>query len=150
MPERTLILVKPDGVQRGLVGEVIRRFEQRGLKIVGLKLINATEEILAQHYAEHAGKDFYPGLVKYIMSGPIVAMVLEGENAIEASRVTIGATKAHTAAAGTIRGDLALNVSNNLVHGSANAADAAREVPIWFSDAELLSFERAIDPWIVS
>lgn len=150
MSERTLILVKPDGVQRGLTGEIIRRFEQRGLKIVGLKLIQATEDILERHYAEHAGKDFYAGLVKYIMSGPIVAMVLEGANAVEASRVTIGATKAHTAAAGTIRGDLALNVSNNLVHGSANLDDAAREVPIWFSESELLSFDRAIDAWIVS
>ena len=150
MSERTLILVKPDGVQRGLIGEIINRFEQRGLKIVGLKLVRATEAILEKHYAEHYGKDFYPGLVAYIMSGPIVGMVLEGVNAIEASRVTIGATKAHTAAAGTIRGDLALNVSNNLVHGSANAADAAREVPIWFSDAELLEYGRAIDPWIAS
>lgn len=150
MVERTLILVKPDGVQRGLTGEIIRRFEQRGLKIVGLKLIRATEAILERHYAEHVGKDFYPGLLKYIQSGPIVAMVLEGENAIEATRTTIGATKAHTAAAGTIRGDLALNVSNNLVHGSANPADAAREVPIWFGADELLDFARAIDPWIAS
>jgi nucleoside-diphosphate kinase len=150
MVERTLILVKPDGVQRGLTGEIIRRFEQRGLKIVGLKLLRATEEVLAQHYAEHVGRDFYPGLLRYIQSGPIVAIVLEGENAIEATRTTIGATKAHTAAAGTIRGDLALNVSNNLVHGSANAADAAREVPIWFGDGELLDYGRAIDPWIAS
>lgn len=150
MVERTLILVKPDGVQRGLTGEIIRRFEQRGLKIAGLKLLRATESVLEQHYAEHVGKPFYAGLIKYIQSGPIVAMVLEGENAIEATRTTIGATKAHTAAAGTIRGDLALNVSNNLVHGSANADDAAREVPIWFSAEEMLDYGRAIDAWIVS
>lgn len=150
MVERTLILVKPDGVQRGLTGEIIRRFEQRGLKIVGLKLLQATEDVLEKHYAEHVGRDFYPGLLKYIQSGPIVAMVLEGENAIEATRTTIGATKAHTAAAGTIRGDLALNVSNNLVHGSANAGDAAREVPIWFREDEMLGYSRAVDSWIVS
>lgn len=150
MAERTLILVKPDGVQRGLTGEIIRRFEQRGLKIAGLKLMRANEEILAKHYAEHVGKGFYEGLLKYLQSGPVVAMVLEGENAVEATRATIGATKAHQAAAGTIRGDLALNVSNNLVHGSANLDDAAREVPIWFSDEELLDYGRAIDPWVVS
>jgi len=150
MAERTLILVKPDGVQRGLTGEIIRRFEQRGLKIAGLKLMRANEEILAKHYAEHVERPFYPGLLKYLQSGPVVAMVLEGENAVEATRVTIGATKAHQAAAGTIRGDLALNVSNNLVHGSANLDDAAREVPIWFSAEELLDYDRAIDPWVVS
>lgn len=148
MVERTLILVKPDGVQRGLVGEVISRFERRGLKIVGMKFMRATEAILEKHYAEHYGKDFYTGLVNYILSGPIVAMVLEGDNAIEACRTTIGDTKAHKAPAGTIRGDLAIHVSRNLVHGSANADDAAREIPIWFSDADLVSYQRATDPWI--
>lgn len=148
MVERTLILVKPDGVQRGLIGEVISRFERRGLKLVGMKFMQATEAILEKHYVAHIKKPFYPGLVTYLMSGPIVAMVWEGLDAIKVCRLTIGDTHANEAPAGTIRGDLAIHISRNIVHGSADADDAAREVPIWFSDAELISYERATDQWI--
>lgn len=148
MVERTLILVKPDGVQRGLIGEVISRFERRGLKLVAMKFMLPTESILAKHYEAHINKGFYPGLVSYLTSGPVVAIVWEGWDAIKACRLTIGDTHANEAPAGTIRGDLAIHISRNIVHGSADANDAAREVPIWFSDDELISYERATELWI--
>ncbi|MFN8521487.1 MAG: nucleoside-diphosphate kinase [Chloroflexota bacterium] len=147
--ERTLVLVKPDGVQRGLVGPILSRFEQRGLKIVGLKLMQVSRELAAKHYAEHEGKGFYEGLLNYIMSGPVVALVLEGRNVVKAVRVTVGATRAYEAAAGTIRGDYAIEVGRNLVHASdEQPGSAEREVALWFTDAELLGYSRDTDRWI--
>lgn len=146
--ERTLVLIKPDGVQRGLVGPILTRFEARGLKIVGMKLMQVPAELAQQHYAEHEGKPFYPGLITYITSGPVVALVLEGPNAVSAVRKTVGATKAWEADAGTIRGDFALEVGRNLVHASDAPETGRREVALWFSDAEQTSWERATDRWI--
>ena len=147
--ERTLVLIKPDGVQRGLVGPILSRFEARGLKIVGLKLMQVPASLAEEHYAEHKGKGFYPGLIEYITSGPVVAMVLEGPNAVGAVRKTVGATRAYEAAAGTIRGDFALETGRNLVHASDEEPGSAdREVKLWFSDAELLAWSRETDRWI--
>ncbi|HOU40545.1 MAG TPA: nucleoside-diphosphate kinase [Promineifilum sp.] len=146
--EQTLVLVKPDGVQRGLIGEIITRLERRGLKLLGLKLMQMTRELAAAHYAAHEGKSFYNGLVDYITSGPIVAMVWEGKDAIAIVRKTMGATKAGEAEPGTIRGDLAVEIGRNLVHGSDGAESAAREVALFFGEGELVSWERATDRWI--
>lgn len=146
--ERTLILVKPDGVQRGLIGDVITRFERRGLKLVAMKFIRMSQELAAQHYQEHQGKPFYPGLISYITSGPVVAMVWEGKLAIEVARTTMGGTRPAEAAPGTIRGDFALEVGRNIVHGSANAGDAAREVSLFFPGDEIVEWARANDAWI--
>jgi nucleoside-diphosphate kinase len=147
--ERTLVLIKPDGVQRGLVGPILSRFEARGLKIVGLKLIQVPTSLAEEHYAEHKGKGFYPGLIAYITSGPVVAMVLEGPNAVGAVRKTVGATRAYEADAGTIRGDLALETGRNLVHASdTEPGSADREVTLWFSDSEQKSWSRETDRWI--
>lgn len=140
--------MKPDAVQRGLIGEIIKRFEQRGLRIIGLKLVHVTEELAKKHYAEHEGKPFFEGLVSYITSAPVVLMVLEGKNAIAAARTTIGSTRPHEAAAGTIRGDLGMDVGRNLVHGSDSPASGEREVANFFTEAELLSWSRNTDPWI--
>jgi nucleoside-diphosphate kinase len=146
--EKTLVLIKPDGVQRGLMGEVISRLERRGLKLAGMKFIQMDENLASCHYAEHVGKPFYPGLLSYITSGPVVAMVWEGKQAISVVRSTMGVTKPAEAAPGTIRGDFALEVGRNIVHGSANEADAAREVDLFFAEDELISWERSTDPWI--
>lgn len=146
--ERTLIIVKPDGVQRGLTGEVISRFERRGFRIVGMKFMQIDRALAEQHYFEHKGKSFFEGLVTYITSGPVVVMVLEGNNAIEISRNTIGKTNPKDAAPGTIRGDLALEIGRNIVHGSANEADAEREINLYFTPAELLDWSRDTDRWI--
>lgn len=146
--ERTLIIVKPDGVQRGLTGEIIRRFEARGLRIVGMKFMQVSRQLAEKHYEIHQGKPFYEGLVQYITSSPVVVMVLEGTNAVAAARVTIGATKSYEAAAGTIRGDFALEVGRNLVHGSDSVENGQKEVALWFSEDELVSWPRNTDPWI--
>lgn len=146
--ERSLIIVKPDAVQRGLTGEIIKRFEQRGLRIVGLKMVQVTKELAENHYGEHKGKPFFDGLVTYITSAPVVLMVLEGKNAIAAARTTIGSTRPHEAAAGTIRGDLGMDVGRNLVHGSDSPESGAREVANFFTEAELLTWSRNTDPWI--
>jgi nucleoside-diphosphate kinase len=146
--ERTLIIVKPDGVQRGLTGEIIRRFEQRGLRIVGLKFMQVSQELAQRHYAVHQGKPFFEGLVQYITSSPVVVMALEGTNAVAAARLTIGATKPNEAAAGTIRGDLALEIGRNLVHGSDSVENGQKEVSLWFDETELVSWPRNTDPWI--
>jgi len=147
--ERTLILVKPDGVQRGLVGPIIERFERRGVKIAGLKLIHPSKDLAEQHYAEHVGKPFFDGLVRFITSRPVVAMVLEGPNVIQMCRTTIGSTKPLEAAPGTVRGDFGTDTGRNLVHASANADDAARELGLWFKTGEILDYERETQPWIV-
>lgn len=146
--ERTLIIVKPDAVQRGLTGEIIKRFEQRGLRIIGLKMMQVSEALAKKHYAEHEGKSFFEPLVSYITSSPVVVLALEGPNAIQAARNTIGSTKPHEASAGTIRGDFGMEVGRNLVHGSDKPESGQREVANFFSEEELLSWSRNTDPWI--
>lgn len=147
--ERTLIIVKPDAVQRGLAGEILGRLERRGLKIVALQLQNVPRDVAELHYGEHAGKPFFPGLIDYITSGPVVTAVLEGPNAIEATRATMGATNPAKAGPGTIRGDFALIVGRNLIHGSDSAESAAREVGIFFGDSNIVTYARSTDPWII-
>jgi nucleoside-diphosphate kinase len=146
--ERSLIILKPDAVQRGLVGELTTRLERRGLKIVGMRLLVATPELAHRHYAEHVDRPFFPGLIEYITSGPIVVMALEGPGAIELIRATVGTTKPAEAAPGTIRADYGLMIGRNLIHASANAADADKELGIWFEDG-LLDYSRDIDRWIL-
>lgn len=147
--EQTLILVKPDGVQRGLTGEIVNRLEKRGLKIVGAKLIRPTRSIAEIHYAEHVGKPFYESLIGFITSGPVLAMVIEGERAVSISRQTIGSTDPAEAAPGTIRGDLGLTVGRNLVHGSDSAERGKEEIAIWFDQLEIIEFEQTMEPWII-
>ncbi|MEX2158083.1 MAG: nucleoside-diphosphate kinase [Dehalococcoidia bacterium] len=146
--ERTLILIKPDAVQRGLAGEILSRLERRGLKIVGLKLISIDDPLARRHYAEHEGKPFLEGLVGFITSSPVIAGVLEGPNAVEAARATMGATDPQKAAPGTIRGDLGLFIQNNLIHGSDSTESAKREIALFFSPDELVSWDRSVDSWI--
>ena len=148
--ERTLVLVKPDGVQRGLVGTILGRFEATGMKLVGMKLMQISEELAERHYAEHKGKPFYEGLVNYITSAPVIALCLEVPDAIAITRKLMGETKPNEASPGTIRGDFGVEISRNLVHGSANADDAEREVGLFFTDEELIDYARANDVWIVS
>ena len=147
--ERTLVLVKPDGVQRGLAGEIISRLERTGMQIIGMKVMQVSDELAGEHYAEHQGKPFYPGLVSFITSSPVVAIALEGPSAISTTRKLMGVTNPAEAAPGTIRGDLGVDMGRNLIHGSANAEDALREVPLWFGADELVSYDRATQPWIV-
>jgi nucleoside-diphosphate kinase len=146
--ERTLILVKPDGMQRGLAGEILSRLEHRGLRMVGLKLLQVDRSLAERHYGEHVGKPFYEGLVSYITACPIVAAVLEGTDAVEAVRNTMGKTNPRDAAPGTIRGDFGLEIGRNLIHGSDSLESAEREVSLFFRPEELLSYERAIDQWV--
>ena len=146
--ERTLIIVKPDAMQRGLAGEIIARLERRGLKIVGLKLIRIDEALANQHYGEHQGKPFFPGLVSFICSSPVIVGVLEGTNAVQAVRNTMGTTNPTAAGPGTLRGDFALELGRNMVHGSDSPESAAREIGLFFKPAELLDYERNVDPWI--
>src|SRR5207245_11751288 len=146
--ERTLIIVKPEGVQRGLVGNVITRIEQRGLKLVGLKLLQITAELAEQHYGVHKGKPFYPGLVKHITSGPVAVGVVEGPRAISIVRATMGATNAAEAAPGTIRGDYALEIGFNIIHGSDGPETAAQEINLFFKPEELLSYTLFTDQWV--
>ena len=146
--ERTLILVKPDGVQRGLIGEIIARFERRGMRLAAMKLMQMSEALAAQHYAEHEGKGFYPSLIEYITSGPVVAMVWEGPNVIAVARAMMGATRPHEATPGTIRGDYAQETGRNIVHGSDGEESAAREISLFFTEDELLDWSRSVDPWI--
>jgi nucleoside-diphosphate kinase len=147
--ERTLVLVKPDGVQRLLVGRILARYEDRGLRIAGLKLVKVDRALAERHYAVHKGKPFFEGLVEFITSGPLVAAVLEGPNAIAMVRAMNGATRPLDAAPGTIRGDLAIEMGQNLVHASDSSETAQMEIPIWFTPAELLSYERDIDRWVI-
>lgn len=147
--ERTLVLVKPDGVQRGLAGEIISRLERTGLQIIGMKLMLISEDLAGRHYAEHSEKPFYSGLVSFITSSPVVALALKGPSAISTTRKIMGATNPVDAAPGTIRGDLGVDMGRNLIHGSANAEDAAREVALFFDDSELVEYDRAIQPWVV-
>ena len=146
--EQTLVIVKPDGVQRGLIGEVINRLERRGLKLVALKLTQITNELARQHYGVHEGKPFFEGLVSYITSGPVVVAVFEGKKAIEVVRSTVGATNPVAAAPGTIRGDLAVEIGRNLIHASDSPESAQHEVNLFFGDEAPLSWQRATDQWI--
>ena len=148
MTERTLVLIKPDGVQRLLVGRLLERYEQRGLKLVGLKLMVASRETAERHYAEHREKPFFASLVDFITSAPLVALAFEGLNAIAVCRAINGATRPHEAAPGSIRGDFALETGQNLVHASDTTDSAARELAIWFAPGELLDYQRSIDGWV--
>ena len=146
--ERTLIIAKPDAVQRGLIGEIIRRFENRGLRLVGMKFIHMSRELASRHYAIHEGKPFYESLLDYITSAPVVVMAWEGKDAITIARNTIGATRPAEAAAGTIRGDLGMEVGRNLVHGSDSVENGEKEVNLFFSADELFDWSRDTDRWI--
>ena len=148
--QRTLLLVKPDGVQRQLVGRVLTRFEERGLKIVGLKLVHVSRELAETHYAVHRERPFFSGLVGFITSSPLVAAALEGPNAIAIVRAMNGATRPHEAEPGSIRGDFAVETAQNLVHASDSEETAAAELALWFQPGELLSYEREVDRWVLA
>ena len=150
MTERTLVLIKPDGVQRLLAGRILARYEDRGLKLVALKLIHVSAELAERHYAVHREKPFFRGLVDFITSGPLVAAVLEGPNAIAAVRAMNGATRPHDAAPGSIRGDFALETAQNLVHASDSPENAATEIELWFDASDLHDYEREIDRWVLA
>jgi nucleoside-diphosphate kinase len=146
--ERSLVLVKPDGVQRGLIGEVIARLERRGLRLVAAKFIQTSQELAETHYAIHKGKPFYEGLIKYITSAPVMAMAWEGPNAIAAIRQTMGATRPTEAAPGSIRHDFALEVGRNLTHASDSIENGEKEVSLWFRRDEIVIWKRDADQWI--
>ncbi len=146
--ERTLILVKPDGVQRGLMGEIVARFERRGLKLLGMKFIQMSQELANQHYAVHKERPFFNDLVSYITSGPVLAMVWEGKDAIAAARSTIGATKPAEATPGSIRGDFGMEIGRNLVHGSDSPENGVKEANLFFKPEELVTWTRATESWI--
>ena len=148
--ERTLVLVKPDGVQRGLIGEIVGRFERKGLKVVGLRLLTVQRDMAERHYAVHAGKHFYDGLVEFITSGPVAAVALEGPDAIATVRRLVGKTMPNEAEPGTIRGDLGISGLRNLIHASDAPDTAASELALWFGTDALVDYERAIDDWIVA
>jgi len=148
--ERTLVLVKPDGVQRLLVGRIVGRFEERGLKIVGMRLVLADRALAERHYAVHRERPFFGSLVDFITSSPLVAIALEGPNAIAVVRSMVGATRPHEAAPGTIRGDFALETAQNLVHASDGPETAAAELALWFDPDELVDYDREIDRWALS
>ncbi len=149
MSERTLVLLKPDAVQRGLVGEIVARLEKTGLRIAAMKLMKVSDALARTHYAEHDGKPFFPGLIEFITSGPIVAMALEGPRAIEITRKTMGRTDPAQSPPGSIRGDFGIDVGRNLVHGSDGPESAARELANFFTADELLAYTRAPDAWII-
>lgn len=146
--ERTFVMVKPDGVQRGLVGEVIARLERRGYRLCGVKMLQLTREMAEEHYAEHRGKAFFEGLVQYICSGPVVAMVWEGKGVVAGVRQLMGSTNPAQAAPGTIRADLAIEVGRNVVHGSDSPASAQREIDLYFRPEELVSYRRSGEEWL--
>ena len=146
--ERTFLAIKPDGVQRGLVGEIIGRFEAKGFKLVGMKLMTASRELAEQHYGVHRERPFFQGLVEFITSGPVVAMVWEGDGVIASARKMIGATNPLTAEPGTIRGDFGVNIGRNIIHGSDAPETAQQEVNLWFKEEELASWEPSLTPWI--
>ncbi len=148
--ERTLVLIKPDGVQRGLVGELLARFERKGLKIVGLRLLHVPQEMAERHYAVHAGKHFYAGLVEFITSGPVAAVALEGPDAIATVRRVVGGTMPNEAELGTIRGDLGISGLRNLVHASDAPETAEAELALWFGSDRLVDYSRDVDAWIVA
>jgi nucleoside-diphosphate kinase len=146
--EKTFVMVKPDGVQRGLVGEVVSRLERKGLKIVAMKMLWIKRELAENHYAEHKDKPFFSSLVEYITSGPVVAMVVEGRNAVKVVRSLVGATNPAEAAVGTIRGDFGLDVGRNIVHASDSLQSAEREISLFFDEKEIIDYERIDESWI--
>jgi nucleoside-diphosphate kinase len=148
--ERTLVLIKPDGVQRQLIGRIVDRYEERGLKVVGLKLVQVDRPLAERHYDAHREKPFFGGLVEFIVSAPLVALALEGPNAIMVVRAINGATRPHEAAPGTIRGDYALETAQNIVHASDGPEAATAELALWFADAELFDYERDVDRWVLA
>tara|TARA_A100001037_G_scaffold300344_1_gene327667 strand:- start:3690 stop:4139 length:450 start_codon:yes stop_codon:yes gene_type:complete len=147
--QKTLLLVKPDGVQRGLVGQIVSRIEQKGLKLVGLKLMKVSQELANQHYSEHIGKPFFNDLVDFITSSPIVAMAVEGDNAVQVMRVIMGTTNPQEASPGTIRGDFGMTIGMNLIHGSDSAESAERELSLFFNSEEILDYQREVDKWVI-
>ena len=149
MAERTLVLVKPDGVQRGLVGEVVTRLERRGLQLVGMKLMEVDDALARQHYGEHVDRPFFGGLVQFITSSPVVAMVWEANNAVSIVRNTMGETNPVNSPAGSIRGDFGIDIGRNLVHGSDSPESADREINLFFRPEEILNYDRAVEPWII-
>jgi len=146
--ERTFVAIKPDGVQRGLVGQIVSRFEAKGFKLVGLKLVSVSRELAEQHYDVHKDKPFFKGLVEFIISGPVAAMVWEGDGVVAGARKLIGATNPITAEPGTIRGDFGLNIGRNLIHGSDAVETARTEIDLWFKEEELADWEPTIAPWL--
>lgn len=146
--ERTFLMIKPDGVQRGLVGDIIGRYEAKGFTLVGLKLMSVSRELAEKHYAVHKERPFFSGLVQFITSGPVVAMVWEGEGVIAAARKMIGSTKPLEAEPGTIRGDFGVTVGRNIIHGSDAPETAKEEISLWFEDSELAGWESAMTSWI--
>ena len=147
--QKTLVLLKPDAVQRGLVGELVSRLERKGLKLVGMKLVRMNDALARQHYAEHVDNPFFKGLAQFITSGPLVAMAIEGEDAICMVRTLMGETNPANAAPGTVRGDYAVSIGLNLVHGSDSLESAQRELALFFKKDEILEYDRATDPWII-
>ena len=148
MAERTFVLLKPDAVQRGLIGEIISRFERRGLKLAGLKLVRVSRTLGETYYAEHKGKSFFEPLMTYIAAGPVVAMVLDGDGAVAAVRKMMGKTNSAEAEPGTIRGDLAMTIGRNIIHGSDSAESAKREIALFFKPDEILSYTRIDEAWL--
>ncbi len=147
--EKTLIIIKPDGVERALIGPIITRFEQHGLKVVGLKMMQVSDELARKHYAIHAGKPFFLPLIEYIISAPVVVIALEGPEAVQIARNTIGATKPSEATPGSIRGDFGIMIGRNLVHGSDSPENGTAEITLWFAESELIDYQRGIDRWIL-
>ncbi len=148
MIEKTFVMVKPDGVQRGLVGRIVQRFEDRGLKVCAMKMMRIPKELAERHYEEHKGKGFYDPLLSYITSGPVVCMVLEGENAVAAARSMMGKTNPQDAAPGTIRGDFSQVTGRNIVHGSDSSESAKREIKLFFNDYEIQKYDQADEAWL--
>ena len=147
--ERTLVLIKPDAVQRGLIGEITSRLENKGLKISGMKLMKVSEELAGRHYGEHVGKPFFDALVNFITSSPIVALAVDCDNAVAVVRNVMGATNPQDAANGSIRGDLGLSIGMNLIHGSDSPTSSERELALFFDESELLDYDRDVDNWII-
>jgi len=146
--QTTFIFLKPDAVQRGLMGQILKRFEDKGLSFVGIKLVHVSEEIATKHYAEHASKPFFPGLLKFITSSPVLACAVQGPNAVTVCRNLIGATNGQKAEPGTIRGDFGMSGGNNLIHGSDSPESAQRELAMWFTKGELLTMNKTANQWI--
>ncbi len=147
--EKTLVLVKPDGVQRGLVGKIISRLENKGFRLAALKLMNVSRKLAEEHYGEHVDKPFFGNLVRFITSSPIVAMAIEGENAVQVVRTTMGLTNPQEAAPGTIRGDFGLTIGMNLIHGSDSGESAVRELNLFFGPSEILEYSKDVERWII-
>lgn len=146
--ESTLVLIKPDGVNRALIGKVIEKLESTGLKITGMKLILINKDLASKHYEEHKDKPFFSSLVNFITSSPVVALALNGENAIQKTRTMMGSTNPLESSPGTIRGDLGLSLEKNVIHGSANENDALREIKLYFSEDEIINYDRSVDDWV--